>query len=172
MSYVCYTRAGGRNIVEVQPTVTIRFDQLTAITRNRVRRVFKDNYCPWGWSSKPQAILNAMQGHYKVFGTLLAPAIMSHPDFDKEMFATKALLLDYHFSVLKHTNPNSYRYGFGNLLYKGYDNRWMIMNHQMNKLAEDTLLPITRKLIDHKKLAPIMKALEARQPYTFAGVNM
>ncbi len=172
MAYSCYVHAEGRGLVEVEPTVTIRFDQLTAITHNRVRRVFEDNYCPFGWSSKPHAILTAMTGHYRVFTSLLVPAIMSHPDFDKATFAAKALLLGYEFSILGYTNPSVYRNGYGIILYKGdksYDDR---PTAQMEKLTQDTLLPIARSLIDHKKLKPILFALENRQPYTFTGVNM
>ncbi len=172
MAYTCYTRAEGTDIVEVEPTVTIRFDQLTTITRNRVRRVFTDNYCPYGWSSKPDAILTAMQGHYRVFTNLLVPAIMSHPDFDKDMFAAKALLLGYEFLLLEYTNPKVYMNGYGNILYKGdrsYDDR---PTAQIDKLTQDTLLPIARSLIDHKKLEPILYAIDNRKPYTFTGVNM
>ncbi len=172
MAYICYTRAEGRGIVEVKPTITIRFDQLTVITRNRVRRMFQDNYCPYSWSSKPHAILTAMQGHYEVCKSLLLPAIMSHPDFDKDMFAAKALLLGYEFSILNYTNPRVFRNGYGNILYKGdkgYDDR---PTAQMKKLKQDTLLPIARSLIDHKKLEPILYAIDNRKPYTFTGVNM
>ena len=172
MTYSCYVRTEGRDFVDVEPTVTIRFDQLTAVTRNRVRRVFEDNYCPYGLSSKPHAIMTAMQGHYKMFENLFAPPIMSHPDFDQEMFTAKALLLDYQFTILKYTNPRVYRRGYGNLMYKGnkeYDDRPVA---EMEKLTQDTLLPIAKSFIDHKKLAPILDALNNCQPYTFIGINM
>ncbi len=174
MAYTCYIRAEGKDIVEIQPIVTIQFDQLTTITRNRLRRVFQDNYCPFGWSSKPHAILTAMQGHYRVFQNLLSPAIMQHSDFDQELFAAKARLLDFEFTIQKFANPKAYRNGFGFLQYKGnvnYDKRGPI-NARMEKVTENTLLPIARKFIDHNKLAPIMDALERRKIYKFAGVNM
>ena len=174
MAYSCYVRHEGREIVEVQPTVTIRFDQLTTITRNRVRRVFEDNYCPYGWSSKSRAILTTMWGHYEVFSNLLAPPLINHPNFDKEMFETKALLLGYEFSTTKNSHPRNHRHGYGSLMYKGdkgWDDRQEVAK-QMGKLTEDTLLPIARSFINHTKLAPIMDALENRQPYIFIGVNM
>ena len=177
--YSCYVHAKGRGIVELSPTVTVRFDQLTAITRNRVRRMFEDNYCPYGWESKPHAILTAMQGHYEVCKSLLSPKIMNHPDFDKDTFAAKALLLGYRFTILEYTNPRVYRHGYGNLLYKPgprpgitRDERAESARKQMDRLIYDTLLPIAKSFIDHKKLAPILDALNNRQPYTFTGVNM
>ena len=172
MTYSCYVRREGRKIVDVEPTVTIRFDQLTAVTRNRVRRMFEDNYCPYGWSSKPHAILVAMRGHYEVCQSLMEPRLMAHPDFDVETFQAKALLLGYQFSISFFKNPKTYRHGYGSLIYKGdkkYDDR---LAAQMKKLTRDTLLPIARSIINHKRLAPILHALENRQPYTFTGVNM
>lgn len=172
MAYSCYIRYEGKGIVEVEPTVTIRFDQLTTITRNRVRRVFEDNYCPYSWSSKPHAILAAMRGHYRVFTSLLVPKIMSHPDFDKDMFAAKALLLGYEFSILGYTNPRAPRNGYGNILYKGYKEYDDRPVEQMEKLTQATLLPIAKSLIDHKKLEPILHAIDNHKPYSFTGVNM
>lgn len=179
MAYSCYVRAEGRDLIDVEPTVTIRFDQLTAITRNRVRRVFEDNYCPYGWSSKPHIILVAMQGHYEVCQSLLSPKIMNHPDFDKDTFAAKALLLDYQFTILEYSNPKIYRHGYGDLLYKPgprpgvtRDERAESARKQMDRLTYDTLLPLARSFIDRKKLAPILDALNNCQPYSFTGVNM
>ena len=173
MGYTCYVRPEGRGIIDVQPTVIIRFDQLTTITRNRMRHVFEDNYNPYGYASKPAAIMNAMQGHYEVFSNLLESKIMSHPDFDKEEFTAKALLIGYKFYIIDASNY-SYPHGNGTLQYKGTDYRYDTLvskKKHLDQLMHDMLIPIARTFTDHDKLMPIRAALENREPYTFTGIN-
>lgn len=167
MGYACYTRKEGRGVIDVQPTVTIRFDQMHTITLNRIRKCLEDNLCLYGWSSKVSAVFTSLQGHHDVCTSYLdqrALDAFAETGGFKELQA-KLLLLEHKIEF------GAYRPYLG---YKGvalYDDPDRGAKSRMAREMIATVTgPIIKGLTDHDTQQKILEALDNRAPYSFAGI--
>lgn len=172
MSYSCYSRCQGDGLIQVTPIVTIRFDDMHAITRNRVRRYLQDNYCPTSWASKATAVIQALRGHHRVYENILHPDIIKAAGDVFEELEASLRLID--FSIFRHEQAHNYWYGYGSLRYAGErlsdDPHRKEQAEMARELVDTRMIPFARELADKTTQTAVLQHLEDRMPYTFEGV--
>jgi len=114
MSFRFDPPAHARRTIDLKTQVTIRFDTMSTVTRNRVAKALEDGTHPYGWQSKVTAVFEALglpgdEDSYR--GRAWNKYV---PEEQKDVARSKLALMGYALSEARNTDyvcvfPRNYR---------------------------------------------------------------